>query len=65
MEIAIGVGIGVVIAVLFGSRRKRHNKTMPYEPSLANTPEEIADERKIRETDELITVVLPTINKDE
>lgn len=65
MEIAIGVGIGIVIAALFGSRRKRLDKTMPYDSSLANTPEETAEERKLRETDELITVVLPTISKDE
>lgn len=35
---------------------------MPYDPSKANTPQETPEERKRRETDELITVVLPTIN---
>lgn len=63
MEIVIGVGIGIVIAALFGIRKK--TKSMPYDPSQANAREETAEERNRRETDELITVVLPTINKDE
>ena len=60
MEVAIGIGIGVVIAALLG--KKKRGKTMPYNPSKANTPQETPEERKRRETDELITAVLPTIN---
>ena len=60
MEIAIGIGIGVIIAALLG--RKKHGKTTPYDPSKTNTPQETPEERKRRETDELITTVLPTIN---
>lgn len=60
MEVAIGIGIGVVIVALFG--KKKRGKTMPYDPSKANTPQETLEERKRRETDETITVVLPTIN---
>jgi hypothetical protein len=60
MEIAIGIGIGVVIVALLGN--KRRGKTTPYDPSKANTPQETLKERKRRETDELVTAVLPTIN---
>lgn len=60
MEVAIGIGIGVVIAALLG--KKKRGKTTPYDPSKANTPQETPEERKRRETDELITTVLPTIN---
>lgn len=65
MEIAIGIGIGVVIAALFGKREKHGQKSIPYDPSKTNTRSETAEERKRRETDELITVVLPTINNDK
>ena len=64
MEIAIGIGIGMVIAALFGKRKRHNQNSMPYDPSKANTRSETAEERKRRETDELITVVLPTINND-
>ena len=60
MEFAIGIGIGVVIAALLG--KKKRGKTTPYDPSKTNTPQETPEERKRRETDELITTVLPTIN---
>lgn len=64
MEIAIGIGIGVVLAALLGKRKKSGKKSMPYNPSKTNTPSETAEERKRREKDELITVVLPTINNN-
>ena len=35
---------------------------MPYNPSHANAPQETAEQRKRRETDEVITTILPTIN---
>ena len=63
MEIAIGIGIGVVIAALFG--KKKRGKTMPYDPSKTNTPQETPEERKRRETDELITIVTSTITNDK
>lgn len=56
MEIAIGIGIGVVIAVIAGRRKKLHGRD--------DVRPETANERKRRETDELITVVLPTIGND-
>ena len=64
MEVAIGIGIGIgaVIAALAGKSKKRDKNSMPYDPSKANTPGETPEERKRRETDELITTVLPTIN---
>lgn len=57
MEFAIGIGIGVIVAALIGI-----GKTTPYDPSKTNTPQETPEERKRRETDELITTVLTTIN---
>lgn len=65
MEIAIGIGIGVLIAALFGKHKKHDQKSMPYDPSRANTRNETAEERKRRETDEVIAVILPTINSDK
>ena len=65
MEIAIGIGIGVMIAALFGKHKKHDQKSMPYDPSKANTRNETAEERKRRETDELITTVIPTITNDK
>lgn len=65
MEIAIGIGIGAVIAALAGKSKKRDKNSMPYDPSKANTPGETAEGRKRRETGEIITVVLPTVNNDK
>ena len=62
MEIAIGIGIGVMIAALFGKHKKHDQKSMLYDPSKANTRNETAEERKRREADEIITVILPTIS---
>ncbi|HMQ96243.1 MAG TPA: hypothetical protein PKD19_03410 [Candidatus Saccharibacteria bacterium] len=57
MEFLIGIGIAAVIVAIADSRKK-HKKTVAQRPE---TPEE----RKLRETDELIAVVLPTINHDK
>lgn len=57
MEFAIGIGIGVVIALITGGRKKRSKSAAKH----TETP----DERKRRETDEIITVILPTINSDK
>ena len=65
MEIAIGIGIGVMIAALFGKHKKHDQKSMPYDPSKTNTRSESAKERKRRETDELVAVVLPAIRNDK
>lgn len=62
MEIAIGIGIGVMIAALFGKHKKHDQKSMPYDPSKANTRNKTAEERKRREADEIITVILPMIS---
>ena len=53
MELAIGVAIGAVIAVLF-KQRKSHKPQF--------TLVETEDQRKLREADEFVTVILPTIN---
>ena len=57
MEIAIGIGVGVVIAVLLGKTKR--GKTMPHDPSKANTPQEIPKERKRLGTNGLVTTILP------
>ena len=57
MEIAIGIGVGLIIATLIRGNKKHHEK-LP----LAS---ETSEDRTRRETDELITVVLPTINHDK
>ena len=57
MEIAIGIGVGLIIAALIRGKKKHHEKL----PLAIETSED----RKRRETDELITVVLPTINHDK
>lgn len=62
MEIVFIIGIVVAIAVLASKRKKSDQSSMPYDPAKANTPSETPEERKQRETDELITTVLPTIN---
>ena len=56
MEFAIGIGIGVIVAALIGIGKSRRPKQAHIETE---------EERKRRETDELITVVLPTINHDK
>ncbi len=57
MEITIGIGVGLVIAALIRGKKKHYEKL----PLASEAPED----RKRRETDELITVVLPTINHDK
>ena len=56
MEFAIGAIIGAVIGLLF-MRRKPHKSEL--------TPVETEDQRKSRESDEIITVKLPTINHEK
>lgn len=63
MGFAIGIGIGIIVAALFGRNKKKKGTIHRHPPtSIAN---ETPPERKQRETDELITVVLPTINHDK
>ncbi len=59
MEIAIGIGIGMIIALIIG-KRKKHD-TQHSKPGI-NT-ERRGRRQEIDE--ELITVVLPTINNDK
>lgn len=56
MEFAIGIAIGAVIGLLFKNRR--HHR--PY-----STHIESSSQRKLRESDEIVTVILPTINHDK
>ena len=55
MEFAIGVAIGAVVGLLFKRR-----KSQKPESALIETE----DQRKLREADEIVTVILPTINHD-
>ena len=56
MEIAIGVLIGIVIGAVF--KGPRPHKSQPIHT-------ETDEERKLREADEIVTVILPTINHDK
>ena len=59
MEFAIGIGIGVVIALIAGKRKKRNSQT-------DNSPDANAERlRRQKADEELITVILPTINNDK
>ena len=56
MEIAIGIAIGLAIGAATG-RKKQRPKTL--------APPETAEERKRRQTDELISVVIPTVDNNK
>lgn len=56
MEIAIGIAIGAVIGLLF----KRRNSHTAHQ-----THVDIERQRKLRVADEVVTVILPTINRDK
>jgi len=58
MEILVGVGIGVLIALVAGVRKKRQKQ-----PPARST--ETPEERRRREDNELIAVILPTIDHDK
>lgn len=61
MEIAIGFCIGIIIAVVF-HRRKQPRNVMPS--GKAGSVQR--DRNQLQQTDEeLITVILPTINHDK
>lgn len=57
MEIAIGLGIGVIIGLLTGHRKRAQR----VKKVITATSKE---ERQRKADEELITVVLPTISKD-
>lgn len=59
MEFAIGIGIGVVIALIAGKRKKRNAQ----KKSAPNADTEHLKRQKADE--ELITIILPTINNDK
>lgn len=56
MEAAIGIGIAVFIVGLFKSRKSQKSKS---------AHSETAEERRMKEVDEIVTVILPTINHDK
>ena len=59
MEFAIGIGIGAVIALIAGKRKKRNSQT-------DSSPDANAERLRRQKVDEeLITVILPTINNDK
>jgi uncharacterized membrane-anchored protein YhcB (DUF1043 family) len=58
MEIAIGIAIGLIIAAL-ANKKHRWNKL----PS--KTPNDTERKRLKQVDDEMVTVILPTINNDK
>ena len=59
MEFAIGIGIGAVIALIGGKRKKRNSQA-------DSSPDANAERlRRQKADEELITVILPTINNDK
>lgn len=59
MEFAIGIGIGVVIALIAGKRKNRN-------PQTNSGPSTDAKRQQRKKADEeLITVIMPTINNDK
>ena len=59
MEFAIGVGIGVTIALIAGKRKKRNTQ---HKGSLNA---DVERQRRQKADEELITVILPTIDNDK
>ncbi|MNT55597.1 hypothetical protein D3C72_1928420 [compost metagenome] len=60
MEVAIGFCIGIIIALMTGGSKKRRN--IKRSSIVKNTDTE---RNRLQQTDEeLITVILPTINND-
>lgn len=57
MEFLIGIGIALVTAALVGRGRKSR--------ATSKTQALTSEQRKQQETDEIITVILPTINNDK
>jgi hypothetical protein len=60
MEFAIGIGIGVIIALIAAKRKKRG--TMQ---SRSGSGAKTEHDRRQKVDEELITVILPTINHDK
>ena len=56
MEIAIGIAIGAVIGLLFKRRKPQSRQRNNIESEA---------QRKLRQADEVVTVILPTINHDK
>jgi hypothetical protein len=65
MEIILGIGIGALIGLLFGKKKSGvHNKTNAAMTNASATAK--TDRHKLQQADEeLITVILPTINNDK
>jgi hypothetical protein len=61
MEIAIGICIGIIFALMIGRGKTRHKSTSSIDASSVQTAR-----KRLQQTDEeLITVILPTINRDK
>ena len=56
MEFVIGIGIGMVIALVTRNRKKREA------PSKSGLIDDAEHQRRQKADEELITVILPTIN---
>ena len=65
MEFLIGVFIVLVVAMLIKSGRKSQQRDKTRKPSVDNAAQVVADKQRKEAVDELITVVLPTINNDK
>lgn len=59
MEVAIGIGIGVAIALIAGKRKK--HSVQPKSDLSVNEERQ----RQQKADEELITVIMPTINNDK
>lgn len=61
MEIAVGISIGMIVALVIGRGKKRRE----VKPS-SNFVNAQTERKHIKQADEeLITVILPTINNDK
>lgn len=58
MEIAIGIGIGLIIAAWAKNRRRGHNQPI-------DTATDTESKRLQQIDEEIVTVILPTINNDK
>ncbi len=66
MEFLIAFGVTFLIGSLIKLGKKQEQNTKPSKPMVTNKIKADPDrQRKLQETDELITVILPTINNNK
>ena len=66
MEFLIAFGVTFLIGSLIKLGKKQEQNTKPSKPMVTNIIKADPDrQRKLQETDELITVILPTINNNK